>query len=221
MQSGSILATTEQIQEIARMKSRGLKRNRDEHTPGPKPQKVPEPIVDQILMRFIKGEPKTKIADDLTSEDCKLTVKIVSRVLQTNHAKVELLKTEVESRLIDKIGVLAEQIADSIDEKTIGKARLGERSIALGTLIDKRRLLKGESTDNFAVNLSSLPREKLIEYVIDGKISSEDNNNLNKSTPIPDNNINTDNSNNIISRSPVETTGGAGEIVSTENKKDI
>ena len=54
----------------------------------------------------------------------------------------------------DSLEATAMDILNSIDSEVIANATLQQRSIASAILIDKMRLLRGESTANIAVNES-------------------------------------------------------------------
>jgi Helix-turn-helix domain len=75
--------------------------------------------------------------------------KTVAKVLK--EADVINMKANIEERLADKFEQLTESILDSISEDDLLKASLQQKSISAATLLDKSRLIRGQSTMNAAV----------------------------------------------------------------------
>ena len=55
-------------------------------------------------------------------------------------------KEKIEERLADKFEQLTEAILDSISEDDLLKASLQQKSISAATMLDKARLIRGQST---------------------------------------------------------------------------
>ena len=62
----------------------------------------------------------------------------------------EGLQTALRKAEGNKITLLAHEVIDSIDSRTIEKASLLQRVVSVGTLIDKRELLEGRPTQRTA-----------------------------------------------------------------------
>lgn len=77
----------------------------------------------------------------------------VKKVLQQDD--IVALKTDIEGRLADKFELLAESILNSVSEDDLLKASLQQKSISAATMLDKSRLIRGQSTQNIAVMMAS------------------------------------------------------------------
>lgn len=58
---------------------------------------------------------------------------------------------DIQTRLADKFEAATERVLDAITDEDIQKAGLRDKSVAAGVLLDKSRLLRGQSTDNIGL----------------------------------------------------------------------
>jgi hypothetical protein len=74
--------------------------------------------------------------------------KTVAKVLKEPDAIA--MKLEIEERLAGHFETLAEKILLSVSEDDLLKASLQQKSISAATMVDKARLIRGQSTQNIA-----------------------------------------------------------------------
>lgn len=86
----------------------------------------------------------------------------VKRVLQEPAVIVD--KAKMEERLASKFEQLAEAILDSVSEDDLLKASLQQKSISSATMLDKARLIRGQSSMNIAQILASAVIEANAEW---------------------------------------------------------
>jgi IS30 family transposase len=79
--------------------------------------------------------------------------KTIAKVLK--ESAVIAAKEKIEERLADKFELLTEAILDSVSEDDLLKASLQQKSISAATMLDKSRLIRGQSTMNTAVIVAS------------------------------------------------------------------
>lgn len=78
----------------------------------------------------------------------------VAKVLR--EPEVIATKENIQERLAGKYEKMAEAILDSISEDDLLKASLQQKSISSATLLDKSRLINGQSTSHQAILLRSI-----------------------------------------------------------------
>lgn len=79
--------------------------------------------------------------------------KTIARVLKEPRVIVD--RAKMEERLADKFEQLADAILDSVSEDDLLNASLQQKSISAGVMIDKSRVIRGQSNMNIAVILAS------------------------------------------------------------------
>jgi hypothetical protein len=93
-----------------------------------------------------------------------LTNFAISKRLNRSHhtIKKEIVKPEsqvqvadIQERLADKFEQLSERILDAVCDADLEKATLQQKAISAGVMLDKSRLIRGQSSMNFAVIMAS------------------------------------------------------------------
>lgn len=79
--------------------------------------------------------------------------KTIAKVLKEPGVIVD--KAKIEERLANKFESLAESILDSVSEDDLLKASLQQKSISAATMVDKARLIRGQSNMNIAVLMAN------------------------------------------------------------------
>lgn len=102
----------------------------------------------QIAVLAATGKSQRHIAKAVNRDH-----RTVARVLK--EPGVITAKADIEARLADKFERLAEAILDSVSEEDLLKASLQQKSISAATMVDKARLIRGQSTQNAAVVMAS------------------------------------------------------------------
>jgi hypothetical protein len=77
--------------------------------------------------------------------------------LLTPESQVEV--ADIQERLADKFEQISERILDAICEGDLQKASLQQKSVSAGIMLDKSRLIRGQSTMNHAVIMASAVME--------------------------------------------------------------
>jgi len=79
--------------------------------------------------------------------------KTIAKVLKD--PGVIVAKANIEERLADKFEKLTEAILDSVSEDDLLKASLQQKAISAATMLDKSRLIRGQSNLNIAVIMAN------------------------------------------------------------------
>jgi lambda repressor-like predicted transcriptional regulator len=80
--------------------------------------------------------------------------KTIARVLKEPGVMID--RAKMEERLADKFEQLSEAILDSVSEEDLFNATLQQKSISAGVMLDKSRVIRGQSNMNIAVVLASV-----------------------------------------------------------------
>jgi hypothetical protein len=102
----------------------------------------------QIALLAAKGKSQRAIAKAVKRDH-----RTVAKVL--NDPGVIADKANIEERLADKFEQLTEAILDSVSEDDLLKASLQQKSISAATMLDKARLIRGQSNMNLAVIMAN------------------------------------------------------------------
>lgn len=102
----------------------------------------------QIAVLAAKGKSNRAIAKAVNRSD-----KTVAKVLKD--PDIIVVKKDMEERLASKFEILADAILDSVSHDDLLKASLQQKSISAATMVDKARLIRGQSNMNIAVIMAS------------------------------------------------------------------
>ncbi|MCM0083956.1 helix-turn-helix domain-containing protein [Geomonas sp. Red32] len=77
----------------------------------------------------------------------------ISKALKT--PEVAEQKEDIQARLADKFEAITERILDGVTPVDIEKASLRDKAVAAGVMLDKSRVIRGQSTQNIAVMMAA------------------------------------------------------------------
>ena len=120
-------------------------------------KKIDKQTQSNVALLAAQGNTVTRI-----SKKTGLHHTTVKKVLQEPF--VIATREEIEERLADKFEKLCEIVLDSVSEDDLLKASLQQKSISAATMLDKSRMIRGQSNINIAVLMASavLDAEKQI-----------------------------------------------------------
>lgn len=78
---------------------------------------------------------------------------------------------QVKSRMSNKLYITSNNILSRISDKDVEDASLVQKTTAIGTLIDKARLIDGETTDNISMVYQRKDKVKSQQTVIDAEFT--------------------------------------------------
>ncbi|KAB0668952.1 hypothetical protein F6V30_14030 [Oryzomonas sagensis] len=114
------------------------------------PRKAPKHTpIKRIVAQLAAGNNKTQVAKNLN-----VSPNAVGQMLK----RYGITDKHLESFKINRADIFAglqETVAGSFSRADIKKASVRDRTILLGTLYDKERLERGQSTQNIAVRMAS------------------------------------------------------------------
>lgn len=97
-----------------------------------------------IAILSAKGRSNRSISREIGRSD--VTVAAVLR-----KPEIVDLKIDIQNRLATKFEQLAEAILNAVSEEDLLKASLQQKSISAATMVDKARLIRGQTTNNASV----------------------------------------------------------------------
>jgi len=100
-----------------------------------------------------KTEAAAHLATGLTANAVAKKMKRDPKTIRSLAAKPEtqLQVQDFQSRLVAKLEAKAEEILDGITPEDVEKATLQQKCVSFGVLVDKQRLISGQSTSNVSV----------------------------------------------------------------------
>ena len=114
------------------------------HLPVVRPNKIL--TLAPVANMMVKGYSQRQIAEVFS-----VSTQAVKQFVRRNRDKLHAL-TDHDNMMSAKLKILTHEIADAVTGTDIKKASLANKVICLGTIIDKVRLIDGQSTANISVN---------------------------------------------------------------------